>query len=285
MESPPRTLLGKCGQMRVKKIAIYIVLTIGAVTMLLPFFWMISTSFKTGFESLQTPPTWLPAKLQWHNWVAAWQAAPFTTYLINSVLVSVVTTLGQLFTAILAAFAFAKLNFSGKKIIFSILLATMMVPAEMLIIPNFVTLSQMKLINTYGALIIPWLASFFAVFTLRQSFMSVPDQLYYAAKIDGASDWKFLWRILVPNAKSAITTIGLLQIIGSWNAFMWPLIATNTESMRTLPVGLQAFSSESGISYPELMAASTFVILPMVILYLFLNKYVIAGVANGGLKG
>lgn len=253
--------------------------------MLLPFFWMVSTAFKTGFEALQTPPTWLPKHFQWGNWVRAWQAAPFATYLINSVVVSLATTLGQLVTSILAAFAFAKLNFSGKKVLFTILLATMMVPGEMLIIPNFVTLSELHLVNTYGALIVPWLASFFAVFTLRQSFASVPDQLYYAARLDGASDWQFLWLILVPNAKSTITAIGLLQIIGSWNSFMWPLIVTNTEKMRTLPVGLQAFSSDSGVQYPELMAASTFVILPMVVMYLLLNKYVVAGISNTGIKG
>ena len=269
----------------ISKTIVYLLLVVGALTMLLPFFWMVSTSFKTGFEALQTPPTWLPKKLQITNWISAWKAAPFATYLLNSVVVSFVTTIGQIITAIMAAFAVAKMNFFGKKTLFTILLATMMVPGEMLIIPNFVTLSQMHLVNTYGALIIPWLASFFAVFTLRQSFASVPDQLYYAAKLDGASDWKFLWQILVPNAKSSITAIGLLQIIGSWNSFMWPLIVTNTDKMRTLPVGLQAFSSDSGVNYPELMAASTFVILPMVILYLFLNKYVVAGISGGGIKG
>ncbi|MDR3190273.1 MAG: carbohydrate ABC transporter permease [Lactobacillaceae bacterium] len=263
----------------------YILLIIGAITMLLPFFWMLSTAFKSGFEAIQTPPAWLPKKLLWTNWVNAWNAAPFAQYLINSVVVSVLTTLGQIITSIMAAFAFAKMNFRGKNVLFMVLLATMMVPGEMLIIPNFVTLSQMSLVNTYGALIIPWLASFFAVFTLRQSFAQVPDQLYYAAKLDGASDWRFLWQILVPNAKSAITAIGLLQIIGSWNSFMWPLIVTNSEKMRTLPVGLQAFSTDTSIKYPELMAASTFVILPMVILYILLNKYVVAGISNGGLKG
>ncbi|MDR3241184.1 MAG: carbohydrate ABC transporter permease [Lactobacillaceae bacterium] len=267
------------------KTFVYVLLTLGALTMLLPFFWMISTSFKTGFESLQTPVTWFPKKMLWSNWLNAWNAAPFLQYLINSVIVSFATTLGQIITAIMAAFAFSKMAFRGKKIMFSILLMTMMVPGEMLIIPNFVTLSQLHLINTYGALIVPWLASFFAVFTLRQSFNSIPDQLYYAAKLDGASDWRFLWQILVPNAKSSITAIGLLQIIGSWNSFMWPLIVTNSEKMRTLPVGMQAFSSDSGINYPELMAASTFVILPMVLLYLVLNKYVIAGISNNGLKG
>ncbi|KAI3473662.1 hypothetical protein Pfo_031503 [Paulownia fortunei] len=235
----------------ISKTIVYLLLVVGALTMLLPFFWMVSTSFKTGFEALPNTTNLVAKKLQITNWISAWKAAPFATYLLNSAVVSFVTTIGQIITAIMAAFAFAKMNFFGKKTLFTILLATMMVPGEMLIIPNFVTLSQMHLVNTYGALIIPWLASFFAVFTLRQSFASVPDQLYYAAKLDGASDWKFLWQILVPNAKSSITAIGLLQIIGSWNSFIWPLIVTNTDKMRTLPVGLQAFSSDSGVNYPD----------------------------------
>lgn len=264
---------------------IYVLLVLGGLMMLLPFFWMVSTAFKTGFEAMQTPPTWFPKHLLWRNWVQTWHAAPFAQYLLNSVIISVATTFGQVITSIMAAFAFAKLKFFGKRILSWLLLATMMVPGEMLIIPNFVTLSQWHLVNTYGALIIPWLASFFAVFALRQSFAQVPDQLYAAAKLDGASDWRFLWQILVPNAKSSIMAVALLQVIGSWNSFMWPLIVTNSETMRTLPVGLQAFSTDAGMSYPELMAAATFVILPMVILYLALNKYVVHGMRIGGMKG
>ncbi|GJM48811.1 carbohydrate ABC transporter permease [Weissella soli] len=275
--------------MKVSKITshvfIYVLLVLGGLMMLLPFFWMVSTAFKTGFEAMQTPPTWFPKQLLWRNWVQTWHAAPFAQYLLNSVIISVVTTFGQVITSIMAAFAFAKLKFFGKRLLFGILLATMMVPGEMLIIPNFVTLSQWHLVNTYGALIIPWLASFFAVFALRQSFSQVPDQLYAAAKLDGASDWRFLWQILVPNAKSSIMAVALLQVIGSWNSFMWSLIVTNSETMRTLPVGLQAFSTDAGMSYPELMAAATFVILPMVILYLALNKYVVHGMRIGGMKG
>lgn len=263
----------------------YLLITIGAVIMLIPFLWMVLTAFKTGFEAIQTPPKWLPKKWLWSNWIKAWDAAPFAKYLFNSVVVSIATTTGQIFTSILAAFAFAKLNFTGKKVIFSILLMTMMVPFEMLIIPNFVTLSAMRLINTYGALIIPWIASFFSVFMLRQTFSGVSNQLYYAAKLDGASDWQFLWKILVPNATSSITAVAILQVIASWNSFMWPLIVTNTDSLRTLPVGLQSFSMDAGISYPELMAASTFIILPMVVLYLALNKYVVRGVAGSAIKG
>ncbi len=275
--------------MKVSKITghvfIYVLLVLGGLMMLLPFFWMVSTAFKTGFEAMQTPPTWFPKHLLWRNWVQIWHAAPFAQYLLNSVIISVATTFGQVITSIMAAFAFAKLKFFGKRILFWLLLATMMVPGEMLIIPNFVTLSQWHLVNTYGALIIPWLASFFAVFALRQSFAQVPDQLYAVAKLDGASDWRFLWQILVPNAKSSIMAVALLQVIGSWNSFMWPLIVTNSETMRTLPVGLQAFSTDAGMNYPELMAAATFVILPMVILYLALHKYIVHGMRIGGMKG
>lgn len=266
----------------INKTIIYIIITIGAITMLIPFLWMISTSLKTGPETIKLPPIWIPKSLQWINYVIAWHSAPFAQYFINSIIVTTLTTIGQLFTSILAAFAFSKLNFWGKNIIFMIFLGTMMVPSEMLIIPNFVTLSRMHLINTYPALILPYLASFFTVFTLKQTFQVVPNQLYYAAKIDGASDWRFLWTILVPLSKSGITAVTVLQVISCWNAFMWPLIVTNTDNMRTLPVGLQAFTTNAGTTYQLLMAASTFVIIPMIILYLFLQKYIIAGISKSG---
>ncbi|MBU3851925.1 MAG: carbohydrate ABC transporter permease [Candidatus Paralactobacillus gallistercoris] len=269
----------------ISKILIYAIVILGAITMLIPFFWMISTSLKSGPETIKIPPIWIPKVFRWSNYVAAWHAAPFGQYFINSIIVTVVTTVGQLFTSILAAFAFSKLKFWGKNVIFMIFLGTMMIPSEMLIIPNFVTLSRMHLINTYPALILPYLASFFTVFTLRQAFQAVPDQIYYAAKIDGASDWRFLWKILVPLSKSSITAVTVLQVISCWNAFMWPLIVTNSNAMRTLPVGLQAFTTDAGTTYQLLMAASTFVIIPMVILYLFLQKYIIAGISKAGLKG
>lgn len=263
----------------------YVILVLGAIIMLMPFLWMLSTSLKTQPETVKIPPIWIPKQLQFSNYVEALKEAPFIQYFINSVIVTSITTVGQLFTSILAAFAFSRLNFYGKNFLFVIFLGTMMVPGEMLIIPNFVTLSQLHLVNTYGALIIPWLASFFTVFTLRQTFQSVPDQIYYAAKIDGASDWHYLWHVLVPISKSTITAVTVLQVIGSWNAFMWPLIVTNSENLRTLPVGLQAFTSDAGTNYAWLMAASTFVIIPMVILYIFLQKYIIAGISKTGLKG
>ncbi|UUX33801.1 carbohydrate ABC transporter permease [Fundicoccus culcitae] len=263
----------------------YVILFFGGVLMILPFYWMIATSLKTGTEAIAIPPVWVPETLQFGNYAKAWEAAPFGRYFLNSVFVTSVTTIGELFTSILAAYAFAKLRFWGKDILFILLLGTMMVPGELMTIPNFVTLADWGMINTYWALILPWLASVFSVFTLKQSFESIPNELYYAAKSDGCSDWRFLWEMVVPLSKSSIIAVTILKVIGSWNAFMWPLIVTNERSLRTLPVGLQAFTTEAGTQYELLMAASTIVVVPMVVIYLLLQKYIMQGISRSGLKG
>lgn len=268
-----------------KNIGLYILLFLGGLFMVLPFYWMLATSLKSSGEAIAIPPTWLPRNWLFSNYEKALKVAPFARYFLNSVLVTLTTTTGELITSILAAFAFAKLKFWGKDLLFIILLATMMVPGELMTIPNFVTLAGWDLINTYWALIIPWLASVFSVFTLKQSFQSIPDQLYYAAKTDGASDWRFLWEMMVPLSKSSIIAVMILKVIGSWNSFMWPLIVTNDKALRTLPVGLQAFTTEAGTQFELLMAASTLVVVPMVVIYLFLQKYIMQGIASSGLKG
>lgn len=267
------------------KIAVYILLTIGSFTMLIPFLWMISTALKSPAEAVAMPPVWIPQIFRIENFARAFEVAPFGRYFLNSVLITSISTLGELLTTILAAFAFAKMKFYGKNLLFTILIATMMVPGELLIIPNYLTISKLNLINTYSAMILPYLASVFSVFMLKQNFESVPNKLYYAAKLDGTSDFKFLWMIMVPLSKSAIVAVAILKIIGSWNSFMWPLIVTNERLLRPLPVGLQAFTTEAGTQYELLMAASTIVIAPMIIIYLFLQRYIIMGVAKSGLKG
>ncbi|SFK57211.1 carbohydrate ABC transporter membrane protein 2, CUT1 family [Marinilactibacillus piezotolerans] len=267
------------------KIAVYILLTIGSFTMLIPFLWMISTALKSPAEAVAMPPVWIPQIFRIENFARAFEVAPFGRYFLNSVLITSISTLGELLTTILAAFAFAKMKFYGKNLLFTILIATMMVPGELLIIPNYLTISKLNLINTYSAMILPYLASVFSVFMLKQNFESVPNELYYAAKVDGTSDFKFLWMIMVPLSKSAIVAVAILKIIGSWNSFMWPLIVTNERLLRPLPVGLQAFTTEAGTQYELLMAASTIVIAPMIIIYLFLQRYIIMGVAKSGLKG
>lgn len=234
---------------------------------------------------MSMPPVWIPSELQWENYIRASEVAPFDRYFINSVIVTLLSTLGELITTILAAYAFSRIQFFGKGIVFSVLLGTMMVPGEVLLIPNFVTLSNLGWIDSYQALIVPWIASIFSIFLLRQFFLSVPKELSYAAKVDGCSDFKFLWYIMVPLAKPALITIALLKVINSWNAFLWPLIVTNSQEMRTLPVGLSAFTTEAGIKYELLMAASSMVILPMLILFFIMQKYIISGVARAGIKG
>lgn len=271
---------------RIQTILLYVILTLGALVMILPFYWMVATSLKSSTEAIAVPPTWLPNNWLFSNYGQALEKAPFGRYFLNSVLVTTLTTAGELFTSILAAYAFAKLKFWGKDILFILLLATMMVPGELMTIPNFVTLSGWRLVNTYWALIIPWLASVFSVFTLKQNIQTIPDELYYAAKTDGASDWRFLWEMVVPLSKSSIIAVMILKVIGSWNSFLWPMIVTNSApDLRTLPVGLQAFTTEAGTQFELLMAASTLVILPMVIIYLLLQKYIIQGISRSGLKG
>jgi len=267
------------------QIITFVLLTIGAFSMILPFFWMVSTSIKTTGETLAIPPVWLPENWQWSNYETALTMAPFDQYFINSVIITLSSTIGEVITSILAAFAFSKLQFFGKNILFTILISTMMVPFELLMIQNYLTLSKMGMINSYWAMIIPFLASVFSVFLLKQNFEAVPKQLYYAAKVDGASDWRFLWQILVPMSKSSIVTVVILKMIGSWNSFMWPLMVTNETHLRPLPVGLQAFTTEAGTYFELLMAAATIVVLPMIIIYLFLQKYIIKGISNTGVKG
>lgn len=260
-------------------------LWLGVILVILPFLWMLSTSLKAPHEVLQVPIRLLPEKFQWGNYITAFQATPLLRYFINSLIVTILGTIGALLTTILAAFSFSKLNFIGKDILFSILVATMIAPSEILLIPNFVTLSQLGWIDSYKALVVPYLASVFFIFLLRQYFLGIPKELHLAAKVDGCSDFKFLWYIMVPIARPAIVTIALLKIINSWNSFMWPLIVTNSESMRTLPVALSYFQTEAGTSYHFLMAATTMILLPIFLSYLFLQNYIIEGIARGGTKG
>lgn len=266
------------------KVTLYLLLFTGCAIMLLPFFWMVMTSLKAESEVLRMPPQWIPKDWQWINYVKAWNVAPFGRYFFNSFVIAIITTIGEVITAILAAYAFAKMRFFGKNVIFAVLLGTLMIPGEMLLIPNYVTITRLGWYNRYEALIIPWLASVFAIFLLRQFFRSIPDELQDAARIDGCSRIRFLWQIVVPLSKPAIMTVALLKFLGSWNAFLWVLIMTSSESMRTVPVGLSLFSSEVGTAYEQLMAASVLAIIPVLILFLFTQKQFIQGVARTGIK-
>jgi len=266
------------------RLLLYLLLFVSCAIMLLPFFWMVTTSFKLESEVLRMPPQWFPKDWLWRNYIKAWNVAPFGRYFFNSFFMAITTTIGEVITTILAAYAFAKMRFFGKNVLFAILLATLMIPGQMLLIPNYVTITRLGWFDRYEALIIPWLASVFGIFLLRQFFRSIPDELQDAARIDGCSRLRFLWQIVVPLSKPAIMTVALLKFLGSWNAFLWVLIMTNSNKMRTVPVGLTLFSSEVGTAYEQLMAASVLAIIPVLILFFFTQKQFIQGVARTGIK-
>jgi multiple sugar transport system permease protein len=263
---------------------LYVIMFAGCAIMLLPFYWMVTTAFKTEAEALRVPPQWFPVSFQWQNFVKAWNAAPFGWYFFNSFFMAITTTLGEVFTTILAAYAFAKMNFFGKNALFAVMLATLMIPGQMLLLPNFVTIARLGWLDQYEALIIPWLVSVFGIFLLRQFFRGVPDELRDSAMIDGCSRFRFLFTIMVPLSRPAIFTVALFKFLGSWNSYTWVLIMTNSPTMRTVPVGLQVFSSEVGTAYELLMAASVLAIIPVLILFFFTQKQFIQGFARTGIK-
>ncbi|MDU6339763.1 MAG: carbohydrate ABC transporter permease [Clostridium sp.] len=263
----------------------YFILVAFAIITLFPFYWMIASSLKDSFEVIQTPPTMVPNKILWENYSTALSMAPFGRYFINTIIVTILSIISTVIIAILSAFAFSHLEFKGRDLIFSIFLASMMIPGEVLIVTNFKTISQLGLMDTYTALFVPYMANVLYIYMLREFFLKIPKQLYYAAKVDGSSDWKFLWRIVVPMAKPSIITICILVGINSWNAFLWPLLVTNKENMRLLATGLTAFQSDAGNQYELIMAASTIITMPIIAVYIFLHKKIMSGISIGGIKG
>ncbi|MBN2384495.1 carbohydrate ABC transporter permease [bacterium] len=225
----------------------------------------------------------------WSNYPRAWseisREVTFSRYFYVTTIVALLTTLGQLITSTLAAFAFARLKFFLNHIIFTILLGTMMVPQPVLLIPDFILLAKFGWLNTFYALIVPWLANVFGIFLLRQYFLTIPEELLDAARIDGCGNIRILVQIMVPLAKPILMTLALFTFIGSWNSFMWPLIVTNSPDMRTLQVGLASLQSESGIQWTLMMAASTFSLIPLIVLFFFVQKHLIESFARSGLKG
>ncbi len=262
---------------------IYIVLTAGALIALSPFVWMILTSLKS-YGEVATRAI-LPAKLRLSNYVEAWNSAPFARYFANSFLVSLCTVTGVLTTSVLAAYAFSWLDFPGKDLVFTVFLATMMIPGQVLLIPNFLTITRLGWVDTYWAQTIPWIASVFNIFLLRQFFATIPKDLYDAAVLDGCGHFRYLMTVILPLTKPALITVGLNTFLGSWNALQWPLIVTRKESMRPIQVGLSYFLTESGTDTQLMMAAATMTILPTVILYFFAQKQFMEGISTSGLKG
>ena len=267
------------------RVIIYTFLTLGAIVMVFPFYWMITGAFKTGAEINVFPPVWFPSTFSFDNFVTAFEKAPFIKYFINSVIALTGSVGICFFTTIVGAFAFSKLDFPFKNVILGLLLGLMMVPFEMICITNFRTIIDLGLFDNILALIVPFTSSIFYMYILKGFFDSIPNSLYQAARVDGCSNWKYLWRVMVPIAKPSLVTITLLNAIASWNSFLWPTLAVLNKNNKTLPFGLYAFMDEAGGKMELIMAAATIVVLPMIIVFLFARKQIVNGVARGGLKG
>lgn len=253
-------------------------------TIAVPYIWMILSSFREG-QDIFVKGSWIPDTWRWQNYPEAMEMAPFGRFFINSIITSLLTVMAQLITCPMAAFAFAKLNFRSKNILFTIFLCTMMVPSESTIIANYLTMASFHLTNTYFAIIAPSLTSMFAIFLLRQFFMTIPDALIDAARIDGAGTFQIFTRILLPLAGSAIATIVIFGFVGSWNAYLWPTLVTSDTEMRTVQTGLRYMvDPDLGSEWPKILAASTVIILPVMALFVSLQKYFVQGITKVGLK-
>jgi|SRR5690554_3080416 len=270
---------------KVINISAHVIVIVLAIITVFPFIYMILAGLMTYQEATSIPPTILPQAFQFNNYGSVFERAPFVRYFFNTVFVSGVTTLSTLITAVLAAFAMVKLEFKHKNIILLVLVSLLMVPYESIVFTNFQTIAKMGLIDTYTALIIPSLTSIFYIYYLVGYLKSVPISFYRAAKIDGATDLEFIWKILVPLTKPALVTVGILSFISGWNSFLWPLLVTNDKKFRLLNNGLAAFTTESGSDVHLQMAAATLTIIPVIIIYLFFRKEIIRGVAKNGIKG
>lgn len=265
----------------------YAFLILVAVAVLFPFYWMIISSLKSLEEYRQSVPTFWPQHVLWGNYAEAFTQANLWRLFGNTVFVGIVSTILSLVITILAAFAFARLEFKGKNILFAGLLATMMIPGELFTITNYITVSKMELTNTYTVLIIPFLVSVFYIYLLRQSFMQIPNELYYAAKVDGTSDFKYLLKVMIPLALPTIITITILKMMGAWNSYMWPRLVANDDAHALVTYGLRnAFQDVSGdVNYPVQMAAVAVVSLPLFLVFVFFRKYIMKGVSRSGIKG
>jgi multiple sugar transport system permease protein len=269
------------------RLALHIFLILGSVIMLLPFIWMVSTSLKPGADVFREfPPRWIPATFEWSNYKVALTSMPFDRFYLNSLIVAVSVTVLQLLTASLAAFAFARLKFRGRDLLFFSYLIALMVPFPVLLIPNFIIIRQLGWYDTYAALIIPVSFSAFSTFLLRQYYRGIPMDLDDAARIDGASSFRVWWQIIFPNSRPVLAALAIFIFLGNWNEFLWPLIVTNSEAMRTVPVGLNAFKGQYTVKWELLMAAAVVGMVPVLIVYVLAQNWVIKGMSiTGGLKG
>lgn len=269
------------------KVALYLFICIMAVAVLFPFYWMLNSSLKTLDEYRRSVPTFWPHTVMLTNYADAFKTASLGRLFLNTLYVGTVSTLLSLVITILSAFAFARLEFKGKNILFACLLATMMIPGELFTITNYSTVTNLGWINTYTVLIVPFLVSVFYIYLLRQNFMQIPNELYLAAKVDGTSDFKYLCKVMIPLSLPTLISITILKMMGAWNSYIWPRLVANDPAHRLITNGLRnAFTETTGdVNYPVQMAAVAMVSAPLFLVFVFLRKYIMKGVSRSGIKG
>lgn len=272
----------------VRRALIYIGLSLWALAVLFPFYWMVLTSIKTyGSYNAESTPSFIASSPTIQNYINAFTAVNLGKYLVNTLIFTVATTALMLVVSIFAAYSFARINFRGKNIAFAALLALMMIPSELVVITNFVTITNLDLRNTFMGLILPSITSVFFIYLLKENFAQVPDELYFAAKVDGTGDLKYLFKVMVPICKPTVVTVAILKAIECWNAYVWPRLVTDDEAYYLVSNGIQTIR-ESGFgreNIPAMMAAVVIISLPLIVLFIIFRNKIMEGVARGGTKG
>ncbi len=273
---------------RIRTFFIGLLLTLWAILVLFPFYWMLLTSVKSyGSYNSEYIPKLFTLYPTLENYASAFSQVPLARYFLNTLIFTVVTTGLMLVVTVLAAFAFSRLRFPGRDLIFTLFLSLMMIPTELVVITNFVTITNLDLRNSFLGLILPSVTSVFYIYLLKENFSQVPDELYYAAKVDGTSDLKYLWKVMIPMCQPTIVTVTILKIIECWNSYVWPRLITDDQSFFLVSVGIQEIR-ENGFgreNIPAMMAAVVVISLPLILLFLMFRKKIMAGVARGGTKG
>jgi multiple sugar transport system permease protein len=267
------------------RITAHIFLSLGALTMIFPFLWTLSTSLKEIGEVFVFPPKFVGAAVHWENYLRISDRFPFEVYFLNSLKITVIVVIAQLITSSMAGFVFARLRFRFRDLLFGLYLATMMIPGQVTMIPNFIVMRFYGLVDTHWSLILPALVSAFGTFLLRQFFLTVPAALEDAAKMDGCTPFGIYWRIFIPLSKPAMATLGIFVFMGIWNDFLGPLVYINTQSKMTLPLGLASMQGMYATDWPVLMAGTVITIIPVIVIFLLAQDLFIRGVTLSGLKG
>jgi len=278
---------------RLQRSAGYLAMAVVVIVIGLPVWWMISGSLKTSQEIYTFPPDWIPRNPRWSNFADAWNSAPFGRFYLNSIITTVAGSALEITNAALSAYALAFLRFPYKNVVFALLLAALMIPAQVTVLPNYVFFGSTvydligeSWVNTYQAIILPGASVAFGTFLLRQSFLGLPREVLDAAKVDGAGHLRTLWDVVLPMARPVLVTFGLISVVAKWNDYLWPLVITQTENMRTLTVGISTFfDMEGNTDWGIVMAATLFVIFPLLVVFVFAQRFIIEGLTAGATKG